>query len=168
MAGCPTAPARWPSLVRADFTAVLAQPACAKSLHFALHHVAKSPQRKAFAGPSRPKGPESAEISTSAAPSQGSSVDILSDPESLPALLGHWLGLVVPKRHARRSVTRSLLKRQMRRQVARWGPTMPGGQWVMRLRAPFDSTAFPSASSSALQTAARLELDEMFVKAFGQ
>ena len=45
---------------------------------------------------------------------------------------------------------------------------MPGGQWVVRLRAPFDASVFPSAASSALQTAARRELDEMFTKAFGQ
>ncbi len=86
-------------------------------------------------------------------------------PLAAPAAL--WLGLVVPKRHARRAVTRSLLKRQMRRQADHWGPRMPAGQWVVRLRAPFDVRIFPSAASNALQTAARLELDEMFTRAFG-
>ena len=147
---------------------MLARPACTKSQHFALHHVAKAPQRKAQTVPSTVKSLDLTEISTTAAPSQGSSVDISTNLDLQAAPLSHWLGLVVPKRHARRSVTRSLLKRQMRRQIANWGPRMPGGQWVMKLRAPFDSISFPSAASSALRTAARLELDEMFTKAFGQ
>ncbi len=94
-------------------------------------------------------------------------MDILSAPVTgrrAPAL---WLGLVVPKRHARRAVTRSLLKRQMRRQVHCWGPRMPTGQWVVRLRAPFEVQRYPSAASAALQTAVRTELDGMFARAFG-
>jgi len=168
MAGRSAPGARWSSLVHADFAAVLALPACTKSRHFALHHLAKAPQRKAGAEHGAPSLSRNEEISTSAAPSQGSSVDI--SPVIAPAANSRalWLGLVVPKRHARRSVTRSLLKRQMRRQVDHWGPRMPGGQWVVRLRAPFDASVFPSAASGALQTAARRELDEMFTKAFGQ
>lgn len=68
-----------------------------------------------------------------------------------------WLGYVVPKRHAKRAVTRTLLKRQIR---AVFGdlPELPPGLWVVRLRMPFDRKQFPSASSDALRAVARAEL----------
>lgn len=72
---------------------------------------------------------------------------------------GHWLGYVVPKRHARRSVTRSLFKRQVRAAFQRHEARLPPGLWLVRLRQPFPVAAFPSACSAALAQAARLELD---------
>jgi len=82
---------------------------------------------------------------------------------------GCWLGTVVPKRHARRSVTRSLLKRQIRAAfgAAAGAPADTGlapGLWVVRLRAPFDRKQFPSAASDALRVAAREELDQLVRK----
>ena len=79
-----------------------------------------------------------------------------SGPSAAP--VGHWLGLVVPKRHARRSVTRSLLKRQMRQLMAACAERLPPGLWVLRLKAGFDVKRFPSASSSALNAVVRAEL----------
>ncbi len=76
---------------------------------------------------------------------------------------GSWLGCVVPKRHARRAVTRTLLKRQIRSAAAE--AELAPGLWVIRLRAGFDRVAFPSAASNALQTAARGELDSLLAKA---
>jgi len=76
-----------------------------------------------------------------------------------------WLGLVVPKRHARRAVTRSLLKHHMRAQADLHQSRLPRGQWVLRLRAPFDQRLFPSAASPALQLAARAELAQIFANA---
>lgn len=68
-----------------------------------------------------------------------------------------WAGMVVPKRHARRAVTRSLLKRQIRAAFGREAH-LPGGLWVVRLRAPFDRAQFMSPASDALRAAARAEL----------
>jgi ribonuclease P protein component len=68
------------------------------------------------------------------------------------------LGTVVPKRHARRSVTRNLLKRGIRTAVSLNSHVLDKGLWVVRLRAPFDKSAFPSAASMSLQAAAALEL----------
>jgi ribonuclease P protein component len=82
-------------------------------------------------------------------------VDDLPQPGAQPS---RWLGLVVPKRHARRSVTRTLLKRQIRSALAESESLLPVGLWVVRLRAPFERAAFPSAASDALRDAARLEL----------
>jgi ribonuclease P protein component len=70
-----------------------------------------------------------------------------------------WLGAVVPKRHARRSVTRTLLKRQIRAVVASHASALAGGLWVVRLRAPFDRARFTSAASDELKRSAREELE---------
>ena len=72
---------------------------------------------------------------------------------------------MVPKRHARRAVTRSLLKRQIRAAAARHGGALAAGLWVVRLRAPFDRAEFSSAASAALQRAARAELDSVLTRA---
>lgn len=82
-----------------------------------------------------------------------------------PAAATCWLGSVVPKRHARRSVTRALLKRQIRAAMARHAEALPPGLWVVRLRAPFAPAQFPSAASDALRQAARSELEQLFSRA---
>ncbi|CAM4002749.1 Ribonuclease P protein component [Roseateles saccharophilus] len=74
------------------------------------------------------------------------------------------MGIVVPKRHAKRSVTRQLLKRQIRAAFAE-RPGMPPGLWVVRLRSPFDRQKFPSAASDALRQAARAELAQLLDRA---
>jgi ribonuclease P protein component len=76
-----------------------------------------------------------------------------------------WLGLVVPKRHARRAVTRTLVKRQIRHVAADCAERLPAGLWVVRQRAPFDLREFPSAASDALKQAARMELRALFERA---
>ena len=69
--------------------------------------------------------------------------------------------MVVPKRHARRSVTRSLVKRQIREAVRRHAIGLPAGDWVLRLRAPLDRVAYASAASQALGLALRQEVDSL-------
>ena len=71
----------------------------------------------------------------------------------------------MPKRHARRAVTRSLLKRQIRASFDRHAAGLPGGLWLERLRAGFAVTEFVSARSTALAQAARAELDGLLAKA---
>jgi len=66
----------------------------------------------------------------------------------------------VPKRHARRAVTRSLLKRQIYAALTR-RPGLSAGLWVVRLRAPFDRAQFRSPASDVLRAAARAELDAL-------
>jgi ribonuclease P protein component len=72
---------------------------------------------------------------------------------------------VVPKRHARRAVTRSLLKRQIRGVFVEHASRLPAGQWLVRLRQPFAKADYVSASSEALRRAAREELDGLLVRA---
>ncbi len=71
----------------------------------------------------------------------------------------------MPKRHARRSVTRSLLKRQIRGVFNQHVVQLPAGQWLVRLRQPFASAKFLSASSEVLRRAAREELDALLTRA---
>ncbi len=80
-------------------------------------------------------------------------------------LEGHWLGSVIPKRHARRSVTRNLLRRQIRAVMADQLERLPPGLWLVRLRSPFARQDFPSAASGALRQAARAELVQLFDRA---
>jgi ribonuclease P protein component len=84
----------------------------------------------------------------------------LARAEPLP---GQWLGMVVPKRHARPAVMRTLFKRQIRAVMAEHAASLPPGLWIVRLRAGFDRRKFVSASSQALRRAAHAEL----VGAFG-
>lgn len=72
-----------------------------------------------------------------------------------------WVGAVVPKRHARRAVTRSLIKRQIYAATGRHLDRLAPGLWIVRLRAPFDRSRFTSASSSSLRRDARSELDAL-------
>ena len=78
-----------------------------------------------------------------------------------------WAGGVVPKRHARRAVTRTLLKRQIRVAFERHAATLPGGLWLVRLRAAFAPEEFVSARSARLAAAARTELDRLLAGAAG-
>ena len=82
-------------------------------------------------------------------------------------LEGAWLGAVVPKRHAKRAVTRSLLKRQIRAAFSDV-PELTAGLWVVRLRLPFDRKLFPSASSDALRLAACEELSALVGRVLGR
>lgn len=76
-----------------------------------------------------------------------------------------WLGAVVPKRHAKRSVTRTLLKRQIRAVVGDQTSGLANGLWVIRLRAPFDRQRFVSAASDELKRVARTELQQLLASA---
>ena len=76
-----------------------------------------------------------------------------------------WLGLVVPKRHAKRAVTRNLIKRQIRAAMAAEGEPLAAGLWVVRLRVPFDKREFRSPASEALREAARAEIGQLFTRA---
>ena len=75
-----------------------------------------------------------------------------------------WIGCVVPKRHAKRAVTRSLLKRQIRMALQRHAPALPAGLWLVRLRGPFAPKQFPSAASEALRSAAHDELEQLLAR----
>ena len=71
-----------------------------------------------------------------------------------------WVGAMLPKRWAKRSVTRHLIKRQIYAVAA--GFALPHAAYVVRLRQSFDVKHFVSASSDALQQAVRTEMHQLF------
>jgi ribonuclease P protein component len=76
---------------------------------------------------------------------------------------GLWLGAMVPKRWARRALTRNLIKRQIY-SVAAEQP-LPAAAYLVRLRSGFDRLQFKSAASDALRAAVRREIEQLFAKA---
>jgi ribonuclease P protein component len=125
--------------VEARFVAAMGQPPCARTEHFMVHHLRK------------------VELSTGMNQNPPELVDGVSAPI--------WLGLVVPKRHARRSVTRNLMRRQIRACVERHRARLAMGDWVVRLRKGFAVERFPSAASQALAVQVHDELEQLMARA---
>ena len=86
----------------------------------------------------------------------------------VPALFpvyGVWLGAMVPKRWAKRAVTRNAIKRQIYTVSADFEPRLSPRAHVVRLRASFDRAQFVSATSDVLKAAVRAELQQLFSRA---
>ncbi|WP_291089906.1 ribonuclease P protein component [Hydrogenophaga sp.] len=76
-----------------------------------------------------------------------------------------WLGVLLPKRWAKRAVTRNAIRRQIY-EVARHQPAaLPQAAWVVRLRSEFSRKQFVSATSDGLKRAVRLELEQLLSRA---
>jgi ribonuclease P protein component len=138
---------------KADFERLLATRSRGRSAHFAVHHVNEAP---APVAPHRGQ-PRTAELSTADARIMTLPVD--NQP------VAHWLGCMVPKRQARRAVTRNLVRRQMRESFRRHAAALPMGLWLLRLHAGFPKADFPSARSPALAEAVRCELERLLTNA---
>lgn len=164
---------RAPSLKSADFQRALGTRPVARTAHFSLHVLFRTePVAPGSRGNAlNATSPAEAELSTG--PAEGPS--LIVDDSAAPNASRWRLGLVLPKKQARRSVTRSLMRHQAREAFCRHaprvraagchGPEVDG--WVVRLRAPFDRKAFPSAASEALSAAVRQELDELWSRLGG-
>lgn len=72
---------------------------------------------------------------------------------------------MVPKRWAKRAVTRNTIKRQIYAVSQAFEPRLAVAAHVVRLRAGFDRQRFRSATSEALKQAVRGELQELFDRA---
>ena len=134
---------------RPQFQATMAGGTVARTAHFALHRLALD------AGSAAP--------SALGAPDAGSAI------APLPSLFHQteeaWLGAMVPKRWARRAVTRNAIKRQIYNVAAGFEPCLLQAAHVVRLRTAFDRKQFVSASSDLLKQAVRLELLQLFERA---
>lgn len=71
-----------------------------------------------------------------------------------------WLGVMLPKRWARRAVTRNTIRRQIY-EVARLCAPLPQAALVVRLRSEFSRQQFVSATSEPLRRAVRAELQQL-------
>jgi ribonuclease P protein component len=123
-------------LHRADFQAVMAAEVVSRTPHFVLHRRLASP------------------------PQSMRGTDAMCTPADSPVKASR-VGAVLPKRLARRAVTRNALKRQIYNVMTAFESRLPMGDHVVRLRAPFDRGQFVSATSAQLKQAARLELEQL-------
>ena len=94
----------------------------------------------------------------------------LDAPSEVPALAlfntrSVWMGAMVPKRWAKRAVTRNAIKHQIYSVSADFESTLLVAAHVVRLRAGFDRKQFISATSDVLKGAVRQELQKLFASA---
>lgn len=71
-----------------------------------------------------------------------------------------FVGVMSPKRFAKRAVTRNLIKRQIYALTTE--SPLTAAAYVVRLKAPFAKEQFKSASSDALKRVVRAELQQIF------
>ena len=72
-----------------------------------------------------------------------------------------WVGVVLPKRWAKRAVTRNSIRRQVYETSRLCADQLPPAALVVRLRSGFSREQFVSASSDALKRAVRAELQQL-------
>ena len=72
---------------------------------------------------------------------------------------------MVPKRWAKRAVSRNAIKRQIYNVSAEFENALPLAAHVIRLRGAFDRAKFISAQSDALRAAVRQELVQLLTRA---
>lgn len=123
---------------RAQFQAVLAGQTVARTAHFVLHRkpLAPPPADALFAAPAATAAPDAPPLA--------------------------WIGAMVPKRWARRAVTRNAIRRQIYALADQSLHRFGGNAHLVRLRAGFAKSEFPSATSPALKSAVRAELQQLF------
>jgi len=124
---------------RPQFQAALAGGTVFRTPHFALHRLSL---------------PESG--TTAVSPQVDAAYPTLFHPQAV------WLGAMVPKRWARRAVTRNTIKRQIYAISEQFEVRLPCAAHVVRLRSGFDRKQFISATSALLKQAVRLELEQLF------
>ena len=125
---------------RAQFQAVMAGSTVSRTVHFALHRTA---------------------LDASGPGSEGSQALFAVRPESPQP----WIGAVVPKRWAKRAVTRNTIKRQIYAVAQDFAARLPPAAHVVRLRSGFARDTFHSATSDALKQAVRDELQRLMAGA---
>lgn len=128
---------------------MLQAPVVARSVHFVVHHQA-TPLPTPF---KPPRAAVVQDFSTETTPLRPQIVDNLADQRDTGPRI---LGIMVPKRHAKRAATRNLIKRQVR--AVMQARTELAGAWLVRLRQPINRQTYPSAASDALRVAVRAEL----------
>jgi len=124
---------------RAQYDAAMAGGTVSRTPHFVLH-----------------RGPLDAMSTSNAGPA----------PQALFVVRDEaWMGAVVPKRWAKRAVTRNGIKRQIYNVSAAFEDRLPQAAHVVRLRMDFARKEFPSAWSDALKVTVREELRKLFQSA---
>ena len=139
---------------RPQFQAAMAGGTVSRTAHFALHRLGL-------------EGTDAAETPAIPTPTGPGSLPQEQEPQALFGLCadqrpGPWMGAMVPKRWARRAVTRNAIKRQIYAVSTTFAAQLPVAAQVVRLRAGFDRKQFHSATSDLLKQAVREELQQLF------
>jgi ribonuclease P protein component len=145
---------------RAQFQAVMAGSVPAKTQHFVLHRL-HVPDAFAASDPMAVKTP----IANGPGADRSKALFVLGG-----GVRAVWLGAVVPKRWAKRAVTRSTIKRQIYTVAQEFEPfrqprPVASMAFVVRLRQAFDRETFVSATSEPLKHAIRTELQALLARA---
>ncbi|MEO8122290.1 MAG: ribonuclease P protein component [Rhodoferax sp.] len=128
---------------RSQFQAVLSGGTVARTAHFALHCAA---------------------LDVSVV-EQKTSEPSKAPPVALFDVRDVWMGAMVPKRWAKRAVTRNAIKRQIYSVSTEFESVLQVAAHVVRLRVGFDRKQFISATSDELKASVRLELQQLFARA---
>jgi ribonuclease P protein component len=128
---------------RSQFQAALSGGTVARTAHFALHRAALD------------------QPASNAPTTRSASAPKLA----LFDVQGVWLAAMVPKRWAKRAVTRNTIRRQIYCVSADFELALSDAAHVIRLRSGFDRTLFPSATSEKLKSTGRQELQQLFATA---
>ena len=142
---------------RPQFQAVLAGSVIAKTEHFVLH-------RNDLDATAPESGPESAKelSSRKTIPANGAAAPAIVDSaQGLFPVQDIWIGAMVPKRWARRAVTRNAIKRQIYNVSADSMQNYPRAAFLVRLRREFSRKVFISATSMQLKEAVRNEVQAL-------
>ena len=129
---------------RSQFQSVLAGQIVSKTDHFALH-------RSALTAP----------LSFAGTPQSTASTRLFTADDV-------WVGAMVPKRWAKRAVTRNAIKRQIYCVSESFSDALPVSAHVVRLRKAFDSSIYLSATSDVLTCAVRAEIELLLGRAVGR
>jgi ribonuclease P protein component len=132
---------------RPQFQAALAGGTVSRTAHFALHRLTLTRPSDTPLAPAEQLGP---------APSQE---------QALFGMFDVWLGAMVPKRWARRAVTRNAIKRQIYNVSERFGDRLPVAAHVVRLRTTFDRQLQGLRGGADELLAVRQELEQLFERA---
>ena len=135
---------------RPQFQAAMAGGTVARTAHFALHRLVLDADSPAEPGSVLPDGQHTPQALFGV---------------SAPGVPAVWMGALVPKRWAKRAVTRNTIKRQIYNVSAGFEASLPQAAHVVRLRAEFSRKLFVSATSDALKCAVREELHQLFSRA---
>ena len=90
--------------------------------------------------------------------------DSVGEGARLFPLSGPWLGVLLPKRWAKRAVTRNAIRRQIYEVARHQAASLPQAALVVRLRSEFSRQQFVSATSDALKRAVRAELEQLLAR----
>lgn len=134
---------------RTQFQAAMTGGIVSRTAHFALHRLVLGADSMAGAAQFPGLG----------------SLPTKQGPLALFCVADVWLGAMVPKRWARRAVTRNTIKRQIHAVAALYESGLPQAAHVVRLRSAFDREQFVSATSEPLRRAVRAELLQLFDRA---